>query len=280
MIHVRLDYLVLNSWFRTHEKVAQVVVNLSGNADWYKNFFSGAALDLWRQAKSEDETGEECAFLHDIFDGEGQYHLLDIPCGAGRLTLPMVEAGYKITGIDYCQEFLKEAVKAAKSANLADDAVQFLHGDMRAISFNQKFDGAFCFGNSFGYFSREDTQKMFNSLSACLKPGGKIVLESSMIAETFLVNGAEREWLRVGDMLMLIENRYDARESCVYTEYTFIRNGKEETRSATHWIYTSGEVCSMLMNAGFSVRDLFGSLDCDAYELGSERLVLVAHKSQ
>jgi hypothetical protein len=119
---------------------------------------------------------------------------------------------------------------------------------------------------------------MFNSLSACLKPGGKIVLESSMIAETFLVNGAEREWIRVGDMHMLIENRYDTRESCVHTEYTFIRDGKEETRNATHWIYTSGEVCSMLMNAGFSVRDLFGSLDCDGYELGSERLVLVADK--
>ncbi len=34
----------------------------------------------------------------------------------------------------------------------------------------------------------------------------------------------------------------------------------------------------MLSKAGFIVTDLFGSLDCDAYELKSERLLLVAEK--
>ncbi|CAN5659188.1 hypothetical protein BH10CYA1_BH10CYA1_56210 [soil metagenome] len=68
------------------------------------------------------------------------------------------------------------------------------------------------------------------------------------------------------------------RESCVQTEYTFIRKGKEEVRRATHWIYTSGEVCSMLSEAGFIVKDLFGSFECDAYELGSERILLIAEK--
>jgi len=149
---------------------------------------------------------------------------------------------------------------------------------MRTIAFDQKFDGAFCFGNSFGYFNRKGTEQMFESLSACLKSGSKFVLESIMIAETFLVNGAEREWVRVGDMFMLIENHYDPRESCVQTEYTFISKGKEESRRAAHWIYTSGEVCLMLSKAGFIVNDMFGSLECDAYELGAERMVLVAEK--
>ncbi len=251
---------------------------ISSNDDWYKNFFSGAALDLWRQAKTKDETEQECAFLQEIFDHAEGAHLLDVPCGDGRLTLPMVQAGYKITGMDYCQEFLEDGAKAATSAKLGGDVVQFVHGDMRTISFEQKFDGGFCFGNSFGYFNRKGTDQMFESLSACLKSGAKFVLESSMLAETFLVNGAEREWLRVGDMLMLIENHYDPRESCVQTEYTFIRKGKEESRRAAHWIYTSGEVCSMLSKAGFIVSDLFGSLECDAYELGSERILLVAEK--
>ncbi len=250
----------------------------SSNDDWYKEFFSGAALDLWRQAKTEDDTEQESAFLQETFDHAGGAHLLDVPCGDGRLTLPMVHAGYKVTGMDYCQEFLEDGKKAAKSAKLASDVVQFVHGDMRAISLKHKFDGAFCFGNSFGYFNRKGTEQMLESLSSCLKPGAKFVMESIMLAETFLVNGAEREWVRVGDMFMLIDNHYDPRESCVQTDYTFIRNGKEESRRATHWIYTSGEVCSMLSKAGFIVNDLFGSLECNPYELGAERIILVAEK--
>lgn len=252
--------------------------NIPSNENWYKTFFSGAALDLWRQAKTEEETIEECAFLEEIFDDTADLHLLDVPCGNGRLTLAMASAGYKMTGLDYCQEFIDDAAKSAKSADLGDDFVHFVQGDMRTISLKQKFDGAFCFGNSFGYFNREGTMEMFKSLGANLKPGGKFVLESGMLAETFLVNGAEREWLRVGDMYMLIENQYDPRESCVHTKYTFIREGKEESRKAAHWIYTSGEVCSMLEQSGFVVRDLFASTECDPYELGSERILLVAQK--
>lgn len=252
--------------------------NNSPNDDWFKSFFSGAALDLWRQAKTDDETEQECVFLQETFVAAEGAHLLDVACGGGRLTLPMVQAGYKLTGLDYCKEFLEEGKKAAATAKLGVGAVRFVHGDMRALSFKQKFDGAFCFGNSFGYFNREGTENMFESLGACLIPGSKFVLESIMFAETFLVNGAEREWVRVGDMLMLIENQYDPRESCVHTEYTFIRDGKEESRHATHWIYTSGEVCSMLSKAGFNVTNLFGTFECDAYELGSERMLLVAEK--
>ncbi len=254
------------------------MTDTSANHDWYKNFFSGAALDLWRQAKTEEETEEECAFLQEIFHQSNGTHLLDVPCGAGRLTLPMVQAGYKITGMDYCQEFVDDGARAAKAAKLGSDAVRFVQGDMRTISLEQKFDGAFCFGNSFGYFDREGTEQMFEALYGCLKTGAKFVLETIMLAESFLVNGAEREWLRVGDMLMLVENHYDIRESCVHTDYTFIRKGKEENRRATHWIYTSGEVCSMLSKAGFIVSDLFCSLECDEYTLGAERMLLVAKK--
>lgn len=248
------------------------------NDDWFKSFFSGAALDLWRQAKTEDETEQECAFLQESFGSAAGAHLLDVACGDGRLTLPMVHAGYRVMGIDYCQEFIDDGRKAAKSAKLKPDVVQFVHGDMRTLPIQEKFDGAFCFGNSFGYFNRTGTEQMFKSLSECLKSGAKFVLESIMFAETFLVNGAEREWVRVGDMYMLIENHYDPRESCVQTAYTFIRDGKEESRNAMHWIYTSGEICAMLLKAGFNVCDLFGSLDYDPYELGSERILLVAEK--
>jgi len=246
--------------------------------NWYKDFFQGKTLELWRRAKSLDQTEAECAFLQEVFDGEDRFHLLDVPCGNGRLSVPMAQAGFKITGVDYSEEFTDEAANEAKSAKLSKDAIQFIRSDMRTISFKQKFDGAFCLGNSFGYFDREGTAKMFNAISGSLKTGAKFVLDSVMTAETFLVDGAKREWVRVGDMLMLVENRYNCRESCVETDYIFVHDGKEEIRRAVHWIYTTGEICSMLEKVDFKVLELFGSTECDSYELGSEKLLLVAEK--
>ncbi|MDR3613339.1 MAG: class I SAM-dependent methyltransferase [Candidatus Obscuribacterales bacterium] len=252
--------------------------NKSTANQWYKTFFSGAALELWRNAKSPEETEDECAFLQEVLAVAEGAHLLDVPCGNGRLSVPMGKASYKVTGLDYCEEFVREAAKAAKTAKLGNELVQFVQGDMRTISFAQKFDGAFCMGNSFGYFDRQGTSQLFTAIGNSLKSGAKFVLDSAMVAESFLVNGGEREWVKVGDMLMLIENKYQCREGCVQTDYTFIRNGHEEHRQALHWIYTAGEVCAMLEKADFDVIELFESTDCEPYILGSERLLLVAEK--
>jgi SAM-dependent methyltransferase len=259
-------------------EVLSEVSDKSTANQWYKEFFSGAALDLWRNAKSPEETEDECAFLQEVLNVSSGAHLLDVPCGNGRLSIPMAKASLKVTGLDYCEEFVLEAGKAAKSAKLNAELLQFVQGDMRVMSFAQKFDGAFCMGNSFGYFDREGTNQSFTAIGNSLKSGAKLVLDSVMIAESFLVNGGEREWVKVGDMLMLIENAYNCREGFVKTDYTFIRNGNEEQRQAVHWIYTAGEVCAMLETAGFSVLNLFSSTECDPYLLGSERLLLVAEK--
>lgn len=245
---------------------------------WYKEFFSGAALDLWRNAKSQEETEDECTFLQEVLEVSSGANLLDVPCGNGRLSIPMANASFKVTGLDYCEEFVLEAGKAAKNATLGAGVLQFVQGDMRVMSFAQKFDGAFCMGNSFGYFDREGTRQSLTAIGNSLKSRAKLVLDSVMIAESFLVNGGEREWLKVGDMLMLIENAYNCREGFVKTDYTFICNGIEEQRQAIHWIYTAGEVCAMLETAGFNVQDLFSSTECEPYALGSERLLLVAEK--
>jgi hypothetical protein len=149
---------------------------------------------------------------------------------------------------------------------------------MRKIAFKKKFDGAFCMGNSFGYFDRTGTFEFFKTVNGSLKSGAKFVIDSAMIAECFLVNGGEREWVQVGDMIMLIENNYNCRLSCVETNYIFIRDGKEEKRQAVHWIYTSGEICQMLEQANFVVDDLFSSTDFDQFALGAERLLVVSRK--
>ncbi len=245
---------------------------------WYEEFFAGAALEVWRNAKSAEENIAECRFLTGVLNAPSGSHLLDVPCGNGRLSLPMAAAGFTVTGLDCSQELVTEAQKAATHAKLKKNRIEFIQGDMREMSLDQKGDGAFCMGNSFGYFDRKGTTQFLLSVSAHLRSGARFVIDSAMTAESFLVNGGEREWIEVAGTYMLIENQYDCRKGCVKTDYIFIRDSKEERRQAFHWIFSVSEICCMLEKANFKIVDLFSSTDCDPFALGSDRLLLVAEQ--
>ena len=240
-----------------------------------EDFYAGAALDVWRRANSVEDTEEQLAFLQEALAAAEGARLLDLPCGNGRLSLPLSLLGYEVTGVDTCEEYLLEAEKSAKKHKTQ---INYVRGDMRKFSERKKYDGVICMGNSFGYFDRADSQEFFATVSKNLKSGGRFIIDTQTVAECFLVNGGEREWVKVGDIFMLTENHYDCRQSCVEITYTFIRNGKVEQRRAVHWIYTAGELCQMLEHAGMSVLELYCNTDLEPFAVGSERLLLVSEK--
>ncbi len=58
-------------------------------ASWFEHFFSGAALDLWRSAIPEERTNQEVQFLREVLGASEGSRLLDLPCGNGRLSVPL-----------------------------------------------------------------------------------------------------------------------------------------------------------------------------------------------
>src|SRR5580700_1533095 len=119
--------------------------------DWYLDFFHGIALDMWRGAVTPEMTESDAGFLAGVFGSGGR--VLDVPCGNGRHSIALAKRGFAVTGIDLSEEFIAEARETAASSGV--DAAFHL-GDMRAIP-HGAFDGAFCFGNSFGYMDHAGT---------------------------------------------------------------------------------------------------------------------------
>ncbi len=246
-------------------------------SDWYQHFFYGVVLDYWRNLNTPEQTQQETDFLADIFPLETKPHLLDIPCGNGRHSLEMASRGYSMAGIDFSREFIEEAREQSEKASLT---VEWVIGDMRQLSWEKAFDGAFCLGNSFGYLSHEDTITFLAALSQALKRGGYFVLDTSMVAESLLFNLEEHDWEQVEDIYLLMEYHYDSTKSCLQTEYLFLRNGNFETRTSWHQIYTVAEIQRLLEQSGLSTRALYSSLELEPFELGSTHLLLVAEKTR
>jgi len=242
---------------------------------WYEDFFSGLALELWREACTPEQTREEVDFLERVLRLEPGSRLLDVPCGNGRHARELAARGHAVTGIDLSQEFLAEARQRAASAGVA---VEWLEGDMRDLPPDGAFDGAYCLGNSFGYLDHAGNREFLLAVGQSLRRGGAFVLETGLAAESILPEAEGRRWMPVGDMLLLIENHYRVELSRLETEYTFVRDGRTETRSGSQQVYTVAEIGRLLSEADLVVESLYASPDERPYEFGSQRLFVVAIK--
>lgn len=248
-------------------------------ADWFTEFFQGVATDLWTLFASPEMTAAEAEFFVAQLQLQPGASVLDVPSGNGRHAIALAQQGFKVTGVDISAEMLSKSQDDARQAGLTDNSViRFESHDMRELAFKQQFDGAFCAGNSFGYFTPDDTMRFLQGVAAALKPTGRFLIDTSMAAESFFVTGGVKEWVEVGDILMLIENVYLPTEARVDSNLTFLRNGKSEKRTASHYVHTVGEIVRMLGAVGLVTVAAHATIDGDPFELGCDRLFLVSQK--
>jgi SAM-dependent methyltransferase len=245
-------------------------------SDWWRTFFSGAVVDFWLRAMPEEETRRECDFIEQMLQVSAPARLLDVPCGGGRHSLTLAARGYHLTGVDLSAEFLTAARSGSAERSLE---VRWEHRDMRDLPWKEAFDGAFCFGNSFGYDEDEGNAAFLQAVAGTIKAGGRFVLDCSYISEILLPSLQERAWYPVGDMLALAERRYDPLGGRLQVEYTWIRAGRIEKQSMSARLYSYREMIQLLQGAGFRDVQGFGSLTREPFKLGSPRLLLTATKN-
>ena len=235
-------------------------------SDWTTTFFGGLAVEFWVTI-APAPSDAELEFLRSIFRGR---ELLDLACGAGRYTIPLFHAGYAMTGIDLSDDFL--AVARAR-----EPRIDWHRGDVRELPWRERFDGALCFGNSFGYFPREETRAFLRGVARALRPSGAFVLETAMTAESLLPS-LQLERTIPGKVTLHSKLRYDAARSVLDIEYTFAKGDASETKHARTFVFTAGEVAAMLEDAGFNVDDVYASAARDPFALGAPRALFVARR--
>jgi len=240
---------------------------------WYENFFQGLALELWRNAVTPQQTSAEADFIQQAIAAPAGARLLDVPCGNGRHSLELAARGYRMTGVDLSADFMTEARERSAAADLD---IEWRLSDMRDLPWSAGFDGAFCFGNSFGYLEPDGMQEFAAALGRALKPGARFVLQTGVAAESILPTFQQREWYKFGGVEMLIANQYDAVHSCLDTTYTFLRDGQSETRESSHWVYTAREIQRLLAPHGLETKALYAELDRTPFYLGAGTLYVVA----
>ena len=105
----------------------------------------------------------ECDFLENLFKKHSLYpkSILDIGCGTGNHMIPLLDRGYKVSGIDQSKEMLR--IASAKRPEIQNDLYQ---SDMTCFSLNEKFDLAISMFAVVSYLT--DNKQLYDSLH-CIK---------------------------------------------------------------------------------------------------------------
>jgi SAM-dependent methyltransferase len=241
--------------------------------DWWKTFFSGVAVDFWLAVPTAEQTRAEADFLQEELRLTPGARILDVACGGGRHALELAARGFRVMGVDISSEFLKTARAASAERELPVDWEQ---RDVQDLPWFSEFDAAYCLGNGFGYLDDVGNAAVLQGVGRALKPGGRFVLETGMVAESLLPALKDNLWYRFGDILFLVRNSYDHVHSRLDMDMTFVRGGQVDNRPISQRVYTYNELCRLFEAAGLGDVTAYGGLDRQPFGFRSSHALLTA----
>lgn len=253
---------------------------------WYHTFFHGLPQDAWKAAQTEEQTQLDLELLVESLDFGPDSRLLDVFCGYGRHALPLARMGARVTGVDISEEYIAElqTVATKEQLPLATALGDFLTIPRADLAPNGMYDAAYCLGNSFSFFPKETMLVFLTRIAGLLKPGGRFLAHTEMIAESILPDYQGRTWQPIQDetgqsILFLVEQEYHPRESRIDSHLTYVRGGSTQTRLAQHYVYTLAELSRLVVDAGLTVIDCYGTIEGEPFALGDEGLWLLAKRT-
>jgi SAM-dependent methyltransferase len=244
---------------------------------WYKAFFGTDYLHIYEPVLTPDRTQREVDGIVNLLGLPQGSSILDLCCGHGRHAIPLAQRGYRVTGQDLSEVFLREAEKEAQAQSAH---VRWVHGDMRNIPYENEFDAVINIFTAFGYLeNQEEDQKVLQQVCKALKPGGLFLLET-IHREGLMRHYAPQLISHYPEgLIVLEERRFDLLTSHNEVKVTMIySDGQRKEYSHSLRVYTLTELARMLAVAGLQVRAYFSAWDGSALTIDSFRLILLSQK--
>jgi SAM-dependent methyltransferase len=239
---------------------------------WYEEVFDEDYLRTLPFMTSE-QTAREARFIREALQLPKGGEVLDVGCGYGRHALELAQQGLRVTGLDLSLPLL---IRAADDAQRRALTVNFVHADMREMSFGNQFDGAYCVLSSFGYFDEETNLRVATAICRALKPGGRFLLD--IINRDYIVSDLpSRVWWE-GDACVVLEEvdfNYHTSRVLVRRSVAF-GNGRQSEQEISMRAYSLHEVGKLLRQAGLRVLEISGGLATKSRFFGASSRNIIA----
>ena len=202
--------------------------------------------------------------------------VLDAGCGLGRISVELALLGLDVTGVDIIQAELDAAKESA-----ADEGVPLtlINADLRTFTSEKKFDCAVNLYTSFGYCDTiEEDMKILKSIAGALRDGGTFILECTSRESAIKYWTAGEDFDRAGYHVHTEFGVVGAWEGLRSKWVLTDDNGKKIEHEFVQRLYSASDLCSRLLECGFSSAQTYGDFDLSPYDQKLRTMIIIAKK--
>jgi SAM-dependent methyltransferase len=243
---------------------------------WWEELFNDDYLHAMERV-TDDQIAREVHFIEESLGVEQGGALLDLACGTGRHAVELARRGYEVVGFDLSLAML---ARAGEDAQEREAKLNFVQGDMRDMTFDEQFDGVYCWNTSFGYFEEDKNAQVLDRVHRALKGGGLFLLD--VVNRDFLVRQSPSlAWFEGDGCICMDEMSVDFITSRMKVKRTMmLDDGRSQEIEYSMRIYSLHELGRVLHEHGFTVREVSGRLSTPGVFFGgdSPRSMILAEK--
>lgn len=243
---------------------------------WWEDLFNDEYVRTMSRSPG-DLIAREVDFIEDSLGVEKNGAVLDLACGIGRHAIELARRGYEVVGCDLSLAMLARAGDEAQSRGAKLDFVQ---GDMRELTFDERFDGVYCWNTSFGYFEEDKNIQVVERVRRALKTGGQFLLD--VANRDFLIRQSPSlAWFEGDGCVCMDEMSVDFITSRMRVKRTIMfDDGRSREIEYSMRVYSLHELGKILHDTGFKVSEVTGRTATPGVFFGSEspRTIVLAEK--
>lgn len=246
------------------------------SAEWWQSYFDTQYLLEYEPLFALERDRREVARLIDLLGLPAGSRILDVPCGQGRHSHLLAEAGFDVDGFDYSKELLARARQRGTGRLL-----RYTRGDMRQLpeQWKGRFAAVVNLFTSFGFFAEpSDDARVIHEFARVLEPGGALVWHGGN-RDGVMARFLQRDWWKAGDGTLIAQERDFDPLSGRLTVYT-TWSGPSGAGEREHHIrlYTPTRLAELCAAAGLIVEAAFDGFTPRALTRRSSEMLVLARK--
>ena len=211
--------------------------------------------------------------------------VLELACGTGRITIPIAEKGYDVTGLDISEPMLEHAKEKAENRGVEVDWVK---ADCRDFQLNKKFNLIIFPFNAIAHLhDLESINACFSRVKEHLTDNGRFIVDFFNPRLDYLLRDPDKRRPIVqypdpdGKGTVEIEevNVYDVATQVNLVKWYYKIEDKEEIMELNMRIFYPRELDALLTLNGLEIKEKHGNFDEAPFKSDSPKQLVICKKS-
>ena len=214
--------------------------------------------------------------------------ILEVACGTGRITIPIIQSGKKVYALDYSSAMLDILKEKAQLNGYTKDNLEVFCQDMRNMKFDMKFDIILITSNSINHLEKtEDLEKMLTSAYDLLEEGGLLVFDALKPRFKYLMRNMDEYYdndefilSKTGEKIKVCENsKYDYASQINNVNYYYCDSkGKKTVLNTKVRLYFPQELDYIIQKSKFEIVEKYDWYDLRPFKGKTNEQIFILRK--